>query len=520
MRSGELAQGGSRTAAIGWWLAVALAFLPFLFVTIPPLADAPGHLAQVAIQTAPPDSPLRTYFGFHWALKLNLGTDILVEMLRPLFGLERAFWLVAASIPPLTVLAIRCLARTANRGEAGAASWALPFAYPFLFNFGFLNYALASACSFLAFALWIRLCHRALLREALFWLIIPALLIAHAIGGGLLPVMILAAALARLRRDGFGAFVREVRPLVASIPVIALWKLGDTSSGLDTVFSLSSKINAVLLALRDQNRLLDVVSVALILLVPLVGRLLGARYTKTGGAVVIALALLFLAMPNELNGSSYADTRLVPAMIIAALALQNWSAVPRRWATAIALGGFALFAIRIGVTTIGFVAYARSYAVERAALDHVAPGSRVLALVTRQCRASRAWRMDRLDHLPALAVVDRASWTNALWDVPGIHLLEVRFRPSADFYDDPSHYVWPIDCVESEPAPRTAEERRNQRRTIEQTAPMLPLAQVDYLWLINTRLPSGFDASRLASAWSNGHSTLYRVIRPAASAPR
>jgi len=168
--------------------------------------------------------------------------------------------------------------------------------------------------------------------------------------------------------------------------------------------------------------------------------------------------------------------------------------------------------VRMTVTTNAFAAYTRSYAAERAALDHVAPGSRVLALVTRQCRSSRVWRMDRLDHLPAMAVVDRASWTNVLWDVPGVHLMDVTYRPSPDFYDDPSHYVWPADCVGGQPTPRTDEEKRNVRRTIEQTAPMLPIDRVDYLWLVNASLPAGYYDDRLMPVWSNGHSFLFRVI--------
>jgi len=519
MQSGASMRGRNRTDVLGGWLAIALAFLPFLVVSIPPLADAPGHLAQLAVQTAPPSSPLRHYFAFHWALKLNLGVDLLVEILRPLLGLERAFWLVTAAIPPLTVIAILCLAHAANRCGSAAASWALPFAFAYPFSFGFLNYALGMALSFLAFALWIGLAERRAIRGALFWIIIPALLICHAIGGGLLPLMILAASVPRLRRDGVAAVAGELHPLAAAILTILLWKLADPGSGgLGTVFGLDTKLNALLLVLRDQNRLLDLASLALIVAVPIAGRLLGARFSPANAAVAIALILLFAILPNELNGSSYTDTRIAPAIAIAVLTLQDWSTVSRRWRRTAAMAGLALFAVRMMATTQGFAAYARSYAAERAALAHVAPGSRVLALVTRQCRASRIWRMDRLDHLPALALVDRASWTNALWDVPGIHLLEVRFRPSPDFYDDPSHYVWPADCVEGQPAPRTAEERRNVRRTMAQTAPMLPLDQVDYLWLINARLPDGFGTDRLVPIWSNGHSFLYRTIRPAASA--
>src|SRR4051812_28475007 len=116
MQAGDTVRSGNRAAVWGGGLAVALAFLPFLLVTIPPLPDAPGHLAQIAIQTAPPDSPLHRYFGFHWALRLNLGTDLLVEALRPILGLERAFWLVTASIPPLTIVGVLCLTRGANCG--------------------------------------------------------------------------------------------------------------------------------------------------------------------------------------------------------------------------------------------------------------------------------------------------------------------------------------------------------------------------------------------------------------------
>src|SRR6478736_2936059 len=102
MVSGPMGLWNVRAIAVAGSIAAALAFVPFLFVAIPPLPDAPGHLAQIAIQTAPANSPLHAYFGFHWALRLNLGVDLLVEALRPALGTERAFWLVPASIPRLT----------------------------------------------------------------------------------------------------------------------------------------------------------------------------------------------------------------------------------------------------------------------------------------------------------------------------------------------------------------------------------------------------------------------------------
>lgn len=500
----------------GWaWIAVPiLAVLPFLFVTIPPLADAPGHLGQMAIQAASPASPLRAYYDFHWGLRLNLGTDLLVEGLRRLVGLQRAFWLVCAAIPLLIVGAVAALARRGG-GSAAAARFALPFAYAYPFSFGFLNYTLGMALALNAFALWLALVDRPARREIAFWLILPALILCHATGGGLLAVMILADTAARIRRPRAAAilaFLRTLRPLLAIAPIVLLAHTGG-QGGFAASWSLASKANALVLALRDQSRPLDIASIALAIAVPLIGLRLGACYGRTQGAVVAALLLLFLAMPAELNGSSYNDMRLVPPLMIAALALQDWSHVPRAWVRIVGIAGLALFASRIAVTSVGFAAYARSYAAEARALPHIAPGSRVLALVTHQCKAGRAWRTDRLDHFPVMATVEREAWQNALWDVPSIHLLQIRWRPSPQFYDDPSHYVWPAACVADAP---------DERRTIAQSAALLPLDKVDYLWLIQASLPPGPWQRQLVPVWSAGGSALYRtrIIRAASPAPR
>ncbi|WP_404711232.1 hypothetical protein [Sphingomonas sp. MMS24-J13] len=496
---------------IVWIAACALALLPFLFVTIPPLADAPGHLGQIAIQAAAPDSPLRHYFGFHWGLRLNLGVDLTVELLRHLLGLERAFWLVCAAIPMLIVVAIVALARVANR-DAAAASFALPFAYAYPFNFGFLNYMLGMALALLAFALWIEMAERPQRREMLFWAIVPALMICHAVGGGLLPLMIIADSTARYLwpkpgKAAIRAFLVTIRPLLAAVP-LAVLAHGPEGGGFIATFTLESKASAIVQALRDQNRLLDIASMALVIAVPVIGLALGARYRRTGLAVVLVLAGLFLVMPAELNGSSYNDMRLVPALAIVGLVLLDWSRVSRKVTTRVMLAGFALFAVRMAVTSRGFAAYATSYAAEARALPHIAPGSRVLTLVTRQCGAARAWRMDRLDHFGVMATARREAWVNALWDVSSIHLLQITYRPSPDFYHDPSHYAWPAVCID----PSNAWERE----TIEQAAPRLPLDKVDYLWLIHANLPPGPWNARLVPAWSAGGSTLYRTIRPAA----
>lgn len=499
------------------FLLVAAMLLPFLFVTIPPLTDAPGHLAQFAIPAAPADSPLHRYYDFHWALRLNLGTDLLVEGLRYLIGLHAAFWLVTAAIPCLTALAILALARVTTPRPAAGTSWALCFCYGGAFLYGLLNYELAMALALLAFAGWIWLEERRGLREALAWVVIPTLMIAHAIGGALLPAMIVARELARPARSA-GPRLVALRPLLALLPMAMLWKLTGSGGGLAIHYDLAGKTTAIVTALRDQNRPLDIAGILAVLAVPIAGRLLGARYCRENAAVVAIVGLLFLATPNQLNGSFAADMRLILPFIVLLLVLQDWSAVRPDWRRGIAIAGGVLVALRLAITTVSFIGYAASYRAETAALPHIAPGTRVLALVDHPCRASRSWRGARLDHLPALATVERGAWTNLMWDVGDIHLLHIAYRPSPLFTDDPSQYVWPANCLDTI-APTTGEERRTARRTIDQAMPLLPLDGIDYLWLVHTTLPVGLWSARLIPVWSNGPSTLYRVSAAGGSSP-
>ena len=509
---------------------VILTVSPFFLVQIPPLIDAPGHLAQLAVQAAGSESPLRQYFQFHWALRLNLGTDLLVEALRGPLGLMRAFWLITALIPALTAVAILAVALVANRRGAAGLGWALMFSYAWPFSYGFLNFSLSMALSILGFAVWVALAGRPRLREWLFWPLIPILMIGHAVGGGLLVIFIFvwtcaeraeARNLAHAGQFKVRDLVRiavDARPIFAVLPIILLWKLSDHSANLPTYFRFKSKLQALVMALRDQNRWLDIFCVVAIVAVLIAGHRLGARYSRPARWLVAAVALLFLAIPSHLNGASFVDMRLVPAAAILALVLQDWSGVKRHYAMIVTAAGLALFLVRMILTITSYSAYQQSYDAEARALPHIASGSRVLTLLTRQCNNWQFWRMSRLDHISSLATVDRDAWTNSLWDLGSIHLIQVRYRPSPIFYNDPSHYVWPASCIRANRKPPTNYEGwRNRRITIDEALPTLPLDKADYLWLIATKLPATPLRSRLRPVWSNGGSTLYRIV-PAATA--
>jgi hypothetical protein len=174
--------------------------------------------------------------------------------------------------------------------------------------------------------------------------------------------------------------------------------------------------------------------------------------------------------------------------------------VPRRHARAVALAGVALLAGRLTVTAASFVDYAHDYRVQLSALDHVQPGSRVLAFVEHSCVRER-WRNDRRDHLASLASLYRGAWVNDNWAVPGLDMLVTHYQPGSkvNYWADPSAFVWSRACSGGV-----------NLRGIDQALRHAPLQQVDYVWLIDTGPPRA-DDPRLAPLWRAGRSVLYAV---------
>src|SRR5689334_103329 len=204
--------GEAEPIAEQWWerrwllVLVALAtMLPLLYPPIPPLVDLPGHLGHYRVELDAGRSPfLQRYYGFRWAPIGNLGVDLLIVPLAPLFGLELAVKLIVLAIPPLTAAGLLWVAREVHGRVPPTAFFALPFIYSFPFLFGFLNFVLSAALAFVALGLWLRLgrLERTRLRAGLFALFSFILFFAHIYGLGLLGLMCFAAETVRLHDRG------------------------------------------------------------------------------------------------------------------------------------------------------------------------------------------------------------------------------------------------------------------------------------------------------------------------------
>eukprot|EP01037_Dinobryon_pediforme_P023126 gene23126-24484_t len=257
-------------------LLVLLAFIalvPFAVARIPSMTDWPGHVGRYHVMLEIGRSPwLAHFYAFDWRLVGNLGVDLLVWLLGPWLGVERASWVIAALLPALTIAGVAAVARVSQRriGPATVVAASLVFGNALLF--GFVNFCLAQALALLVFAAWIAL------RERTWWvhlaILTPLALIvwvAHAVGWGVLVLLALGFELERLWRmrampvRAIGAAMLRGLALVPPILLTLLWR----SRGEGASFGYGSellqrKLMNWVVVLRGGSPLLDIATVLIL----------------------------------------------------------------------------------------------------------------------------------------------------------------------------------------------------------------------------------------------------------------
>ena len=504
-----------------WWehrvtvlVAVLACALPLLWPDVPPLVDLPGHMGRYHVQMEINGSPiLQSFYDFKWALIGNLGVDLLVIPLAALIGLEAAVKLITIAIPVMTGAGFLWVAREVHGRVPPTAYFALPLTYSFPFLFGFVNFALSMALAFLAFAFWLRLARlgRLKLRAGLFVPISILIWVCHAFGWGTLGVMAFSAELVRqvdLKRPIWKAgFNTGLHCLALAPPMLLmlLWRSGAVGGETSVWFNWTQKKNWLLMALRDRWEYWDYASLAVIGLVLVTGLLWWKKleYSRNLAASAIFLAIVYVCLPRIVFGSNYADMRLAPFVIAAAvIAIRYRPAWAGRAGAAFAVAGLLFAGARLAGNTVSFWMYDRDYDRELAAVDHIPRGARVVAFVGVRC--GRHWTQTRLEHLPAVALVRRDAFSNDQWSMSGAQLLTSRYPARNDWFSlDPSQQVLARPC------------RGERWLTLDQSLAMFPRDKFTHVWLINPPIrPDQVLLRGLQPVWQSGTSVLYRVADP------
>ncbi|OWK28802.1 hypothetical protein [Sphingomonas dokdonensis] len=512
--SGRLADAAPAHAPprLAWAITgmALVAIIPFLAARIPSMTDLPGHTGRYAVMLDHGRSPLlAAYYSFDWRVIGNLGVDLFVAAFGWL-GAERAAWLGAAIIAPLTILAMATVSRTLHGRVQPGALAAACFAMANPLMFGFVNYCLSLAFALFAFAAWVRW------REAPAWRVMPPLALAalltwlaHAVGWGVLVLLVGGFELDRLwqrRSDALGPTLRDalLRGLALAPPVVLTlaWR-GDGGAlvawGDDL---LVRKAMNWVVVLRGEAKWIDLATPALLALACLATwRRQAIDWRLFAGALLLALAVMI--MPTVLFGSWGADERLAPAAVIAALLSLRWQAASsgaaskhHRSLAAFVTLALALFGIRTLMIARDWHRLDRDYAAHLTAIDRLPRGAHVFAVVL-QDRCHTPWQSTAYVHLASLAIGRRQALVNTQWLLPGAAMLKVRYPLDPRYANDPSQMVDGFDCNGRLPDPLA------QRRDA------LASGQWQYLWVLQTHGTDPWRGHR--PVYRDGNSVLYRL---------
>jgi hypothetical protein len=398
-----------------------------------------------------------------------------------LIGLESAAWLIAASLPPLMIWGVFRAAKSIYGTIPITAIATLPFVLAYPYQYGFVNYWLASALAIHAFAFWVNLENRPTLRSFLFIPISFAIWICHIYGWAILGVLVGGYELSRAfdsdRKTVLKSAMLAVKrtwPLLTVVIAMVIWR--SNSQGAETYgwFDIPLKLRVVILTLRDQNKLLDLVTLTAAVYVIYFGlRDDRAKLDRRFGMAALLLVGAVLILPFELLGCGFAGGRLYPFLFITAILSVRLSSdtIDEKFLNAAPIVFGALFVFRIIASTLGNIEYEAANQRHIIALNYVKQGASVAILVRQPCKTD--WRLPRIEHLGSMAILRRDAFINSQWDVPGGQLLRAKHAIGTDFNTDPSQFVADAGC------------RVDLRPMLADKISAIPRQYFDYLWVFD-----------------------------------
>ena len=468
-----------------WVLLCLAAALPLVWPAMPPLIDLGGHLGRFAVQVdGGRSADLRQWYSFHWDLIPNLGCDLLMQVLAPVLGLEPALKAIVMAIPVIQCAGFLLLARAAHGYVPATTLFALPLAYSYPFQFGFINFTLCTGLATCALALWITLHGRPALRWALFVPISCLLWLCHLVGWSIFCIFAASDVFMRWYGrplDWRGAVTGCVLPLsclAAPLLIKALWPGAPSGHGETTEFHrLDLKLNYLYMVLRDRWMVWDVAS-ALLLAGLIVWGWRSQRCTVQRGLALgtCVLAVLYAVMPGTIFGSHYADMRLVPVlMAMAIIALRPAPGAGRHVFRGLAIAGVTFTASRCAGNAASFALLDRQFNADLALLDRLPRASTLISIAPEACHAVVfPWQRERRFHLGGYAIARRHDFSNDQWIIPGGQLLGVHNAAAGAFAQDPSEMAKTQDC--------------KGKPSLTQKARLVPRA-MNYLWILEDGQP-------------------------------
>lgn len=461
--AGEAGEVYRRKRDEALWLGIVLSFLaslPVLVSWTPQMTDYPSHLAGFKVMLQHGGDPFLTrYFLFNWEWTGNLGAELLMVPLAPIFGLEMAGRIIVALIPFLTGLSIIAVAWSLRKRIGVGAILAFAMIWSPSFLMGFLNYSLSLAMALFAFALWVRM-EESPWRRVVFVPISFGVWLCHVSGWGIMGVLVFGYEWTR--RCNWKDWLPFTKPWPLVFPLVPM--LAGMGANSQVSYGhwgvLEYKWSIIYKAMRSYDQVFDITSLCVVLAI-IAFALFSRRFDGRAGWAALILLVLTMLVPRQIFGGDYADYRLsTTALLVACLAV-DWP-VPR-WG--LALAGL-LFTSRLAVTTVVWYEDGQTARQMIAALDHVPEGARVATAVAIP---RTQWKFGPFEHFGSFAVVRRNAMENSNFALPDVHMLamrETKYR-----FNDPTQRIL-----------FSPDQRIDLRK-------FMPARHADYLWFIGDVQP-------------------------------
>jgi hypothetical protein len=365
-------------------LLAAASLLPLLLTPVPAMVDYPNHLARMYIlsQSGTPDA--NPYYEVAWALYPNLAMDLLVPQMARLISVENATRVFLLLSQFLIVGGALGLERVVKGRVHLAGFAALMFLYCLPFSWGFVNFEFGLGVALWGIAAYLKVAERALpVRFVVNAVFVAALFAAHFFSLGVYGVTLGFYELWRARDRKVSYRDAALRLAVLAVPTLALfWVMRLTAGSIGsegTAWFLEFKPLWPFRIMNGYNLVVSAASaLALVALLYFAAKRGVLKLEPAGIWLAIGFALLYLAIPSKLLGTSFVDLRVIPAAALIIPAFCSLSLPSRRWTMAALAAVSAITLANLTVVYAVWLPYRADYASIITSFHKIDRGSKVL----------------------------------------------------------------------------------------------------------------------------------------------
>ncbi len=496
------------TIAVLFIVLIAIASIPVITHTLPPLSDYINHLGRTyVINHVGSDPDLSRFYFIKWQVLPNLMIDVAMLVLNPFMDIYRAGQVFTIAAFVLIISGTLALNRVLFGYWSALPLAATPLLYNGVLLVGVMNYVFGIGLALWALAAWVALRdHSWPWRLSVSTLFAVTLFFCHLYAVGVYGLVLLGFELRRLwDKRAEPLTPRLVDFVAAGIPfllVIGLLAISPTLSSVsDYYWTVNGKIDGLFMAVDVYYAMVAFGLMAVALAAAAWASRAGLlRFHPAGWMVLAVGAVVYVAMPRELFAAHMADQRLPIALafvLIACLQFNFRHPLVRQGFVAMLI---VLLAMRIIEIQVVWDRLALTTAAFSQSVGLIDRGARVLVVHGDRSTVDDVSDFE-LVHAPSLATIERSALVSTTFTVKGKQVLRVR--------DNFKRYVETED--------RTPPSIPYFLQAAHQDVPYFFTqwpAHFDYVYILFTKHGANPDLADLKQVFDGPNFQLYRVIRP------